>query len=210
MSGSAGLSDGGSAGARPERFLELLEPVKGSLLAYCRQMLWLADDCEDVLQAALAAAFADFGRYQEGTNFPAWIFAYVQNIAYATNRKRQAFYRRHDEHVDPAELGADHDESDRESAHHAVVAGSTGVYEHFDDRVKRSLLRLPEAERAALLLRAIGGFSYKEIAVILDKPIGSVMSSLSRARESMRGYLAGYPAEVGWQAQQPGGGHGLQ
>ncbi len=71
------------------RFLALVEPIRSTLIAYSRQVVWFPSDCEDVLQTAMVTAFAAFPRYQEGTNFRAWMFKHLQNSAWNHNRRRR-------------------------------------------------------------------------------------------------------------------------
>jgi len=67
--------------------------------------------------------------------------------------------------------------------------------EHFDDRVVEALWKLTIAERAVLLLRAIGDFSYHEIHEILSIPLGSVVGYMSRSRTKLRQSLAEYATQ---------------
>jgi RNA polymerase sigma-70 factor (ECF subfamily) len=71
------------------------------------------------------------------------------------------------------------------------------VLEHLDQVVAEALDKLPPLERAVLLLRAIGDFSYQEIHELLSIPVGSVMGYLSRARQRLRISLGEYAAEQG-------------
>ncbi len=71
------------------------------------------------------------------------------------------------------------------------------LLDHLDDTLTAALEKLPTPERAVLLLRAIGEFSYYEIHGLLSIPVGSVMGYLSRARKKLRVSLAAYAAERG-------------
>lgn len=143
----------------------------------------------DALQSAVMNAFRDFDLYAEGTNFRAWLFRYVNHEV--LNRNRAA--ARHPN----AELSED------------VAAGSGGIAEQTpnidrlldspeivldlcDDALAQAVLRLPDQQRSIFLLRAVGEFPYREIAEILDIPIGTVMGLLARARERLRSHLFEY------------------
>ncbi len=59
----------------------------------------------------------------------------------------------------------------------------------FDDEISRALSKVPTQYRSVLLLVDVNGMSYKEAALILECPAGTVMSRLSRARQKLRGFL---------------------
>jgi RNA polymerase sigma-70 factor (ECF subfamily) len=178
------------------RFLALLEPWRGPLESYVRRMLRDRDAAEDVLQSALAEAYADFDRFQEGTNFKAWIFRYATLQAFNRNRK-------HEPTPSGDELASDlsAEESWGLVANEGVLAALLErpevVFDHFDDAIVRALAALAPLERATLLLRSLGDFSYREIHDLLAIPVGSVIGYLSRARSRMRLALAEFAAARG-------------
>jgi RNA polymerase sigma-70 factor, ECF subfamily len=175
-------------------FLELLLPLRKQLEVYCRRMLRNPSDVEDVLQTAVARAFAQFDRYREGTNFKAWVFRHVTLEIF--NRNRQP---------SPAALGeAPADQLAEEcweqvegDVFAAMLDDPDVLLEYFDDAVIAALENLAPLERAVLLLRAIGEFSYKEMHELLAVPLGSVIGYLSRARKRMRMALAEYAESRG-------------
>ena len=79
----------------------------------------------------------------------------------------------------------------------SVLEDPGPLLEHFEDQVVDALWQLTTAERAVLLLRAVGEFSYHEIHNILAIPLGSVIGYLSRSRKKMRQSLADYAAQRG-------------
>jgi RNA polymerase sigma-70 factor (ECF subfamily) len=170
------------ANEKSEVFLALLLPLQRSLEVYCRRILRKPSDAEDVLQSALMGAFARFDRYAEGTNFRAWIFRFVTLEAFNWNRKRE-----------PALLGEVLDDLSiqpiEQLPNHALgtlIENPGPLMEHFEDHVVHALWQLTPSERAVLLLRAVGEFSYQEMHNILSIPLGSVIGYLSRARQKMR------------------------
>jgi RNA polymerase sigma-70 factor (ECF subfamily) len=181
--------------ARADAFVELLQPLQRPLEVYCRRMLHNRSQVEDVLQTAVARAFANFDRYVEGTNFKAWIFRLVTLEIFNRNRQHEP--------LSLAEAAADLPAEEswelvvQENTFAAMLEDPDVVLEHFDDLVVEALERLAPAERAVLLLRAVGEFSYKEIHELLSIPLGSVMGYLSRARHRLRIALADYAAERG-------------
>lgn len=172
--------------------MALLLPLQRSLEVYCRRILRNSSDTEDVLQSAVMEAFARFDRYAEGTNFRAWIFRFVTLEACNRNRKRE-----------PTLLGEFLDdlptqplEDLPDDALDMLVENPGPLMEHFEDHVVHALWQLTPSERAVLLLRAVGEFSYQEMHEILATPLGSVMGYLSRARQKMRRSLLDCAAQL--------------
>lgn len=176
-------------------FLEYLQPLRESLEGYGRRMLRDRSQVEDVLQSAVAKAFAGFDRYVEGTNFKAWLFRIVTLEIFNRNRKHEPVVFGEV----PTDLPVE--ESWELVAHEGVFAAMLDepdvILECFDDVVVSALERLAPLERAVLLLRSVGEFSYQEIHELLSIPLGSVMGYLSRARKRLRIALADYAAERG-------------
>ncbi|MEX2139451.1 MAG: sigma-70 family RNA polymerase sigma factor [Pirellulales bacterium] len=177
-----------------DRFVRHLEPLQGALEAYCRRSLRDQGEVPDVLQSAIANALQDFDLYAEGTNFRAWIFRY---ISYEVLNRNRAFARRRATDW-PAEPSREPALSPIEELdYQALLREPDRVLDHCDDAVAIAVRELPELERQVLLLRAIGGLAYREIAEVLEVPLGTVMSYLSRARERMRRKLVEFGHERG-------------
>jgi RNA polymerase sigma-70 factor (ECF subfamily) len=192
---------------KADRFLELLRPLQQPLEIYSRRMLRTPSLVEDVLQSAVARAFIQFDRYAEGTNFRAWIFRFVTLEIFNRNRKVEpVFFGEVPPNLAVEETG---DLLAQEDTVAAILEDPDAALEHFDDVVVEALQRLAPLERAVLLLRSIGEFSYKEIHELLAIPLGSVMGYLSRARKQLRLSLADYAAQCGLFRPDtlPGGPH---
>jgi len=142
-------------------------------------------DAEDLVQETYLKAYRGFGGFQEGTNLKAWLYKILTNTFINTYRAKK---RRPNESdiEDVEELYLYH----RLGGLEAVAAGRSAedqVLEHVTDaEVKKALESLPEQFRIAVLLGDVEGFSYKEIAEILDIPIGTVMSRLHRGRKALQ------------------------
>jgi RNA polymerase sigma-70 factor (ECF subfamily) len=149
---------------------------------------------EDVLQTAVAAAFAEFEPGQVA-NFKAWMFRFLTLSVFNRNRKHEPVTF---EEV-PTDLAAEEswDLVTMGDSFAAMLEDPEVVLEHFDDVVVEALEELAPLERAVLLLRAIGEFNYREIHELLAIPFGSVIGYLSRARKRLRIALANYAAERG-------------
>ena len=150
----------------------------------------------DVLQSALANAFRDFDLYAEGTNFRAWMYRYVSyevlNRNRAQAREREVELPR--DLVDPRTTGTSAPIND---AMERLLEKPEIVMDQCDEALSEAVLQLPRMERSILLLRAIGDFKYREIADILDVPIGTVMGLLARSRERLRQRLLEYATKRG-------------
>jgi RNA polymerase sigma-70 factor (ECF subfamily) len=173
---------------KPERFLEHLGPLQRKLEGYCRRMVYSPDAVPDVLQSAIASAYRDFDLYAEGTNFPAWIFAYVHREIQNTNRR----LRKHKGAGEPEDVAAPdawHPPHEL-PVHRLLLDAPEVVLDRCDADLAGGVQSLRQLEREVLLLHAIGEFKYREIAEILDVPIGTVMSALARARHRVREHLA--------------------
>jgi len=175
---------------KSEVFLALLLPLQRTLEIYCRRLLRNPSDAEDVLQSAVMEAFARFDRYAEGTNFRAWIFRFVTLEAFNRNRKREPDLLGEF----PDDLPARPTDELYEVALEMLVEDPGPVMEQFEAEIVHALRQLTPSERAVLLLRAVGGLSYREMHEVLSIPLGSVMGYLSRARLKMRQSLLGFAA----------------
>lgn len=170
--------------ADAERFLELLRPLERELELYCRRLIWDPNLVPDALQNALRRGMGAFARYRPEASFRAWIFRILTREVFALNRKH-ARRGRFEFQLDPAELEALAVEETSGTAS-APCPGQERLERWLDDELLAALKTLTENERAVLLLQALGGFRYREIAELLEMPMGSVMGFLARARRKMR------------------------
>jgi RNA polymerase sigma-70 factor (ECF subfamily) len=188
-------------------FIELLNPHKDSLYRVCKSLVWNSNDIEDALQTAIMSAYKSFDKFEEGSNFKAWIIKYLINTVFNFNKKytRQSMFETFHEGILDAGK-ASHDEHDnpdmfemleRENIYHEILKNPLKLLEGMDKSMKDSLLKLNTAERTVFLLKAITDHSYKEIANILEIPVGTVMSHLYRARAKLRETLCDYARESG-------------
>ena len=181
---------------KPENFLRHLEPLRGALESYCRRSLHDPGAVGDVLQAAVANAFRDFHRYVEGTNFRAWIFRYLNGEVRNANRRAGRTPRALDSRAErPVEetwqLAPDGPLAE------ALRDDPEAVLDRCDEAVAEAVRALPAQEQSVLMLRAVGEFTYREMAEILGIPLGTVMTCLSRGRLRLRQRLLDYGREHG-------------
>ena len=186
--------------SKAERFLQRLTPLQAALEAYCRRSLRDSSAVEDVLQNTVSKTFRDFHLYAEGTNFRAWVFKYLNLEIYAGNRQ---FQRRRHQSL-PEEPSADEawEMALNEPLFESLLENPEAVLDHCDESLAGAVADLKPLERSVLLLRAVGEFKYREIADILEVPIGTVMSSLARGRRRVRQRLVEFGEEQGWLRAQ--------
>jgi RNA polymerase sigma-70 factor, ECF subfamily len=156
-------------------------------------------DAEDLVQDTYLRAYRSFHTFEAGTNLRAWLFRILTNTFINSYRSKQ---RRPQE----SELG-DIEELylyKRISGGEAGRSAEDTLFDLFtDDEVKGALEELPENFRLPVLLADVEDFSYKEIAEILDIPIGTVMSRLHRGRKAMQKKLADFATERGLLVRTP-------
>jgi RNA polymerase sigma-70 factor (ECF subfamily) len=178
------MSESGTATDRrrlEERFERDALPLMPELYAAAMRLTRNPSDAEDLLQEAYLRAYRGFGSFQEGTNLRAWLYRILTNAYINTYRKRQR---------EPQTISADDAPEwylyDQLAETGGEPSAETEVLESLPDaEVQDALAELPEQFRMAVLLADVEGFSYKEIAEILDIPIGTVMSRLHRGRRAL-------------------------
>ncbi len=162
-------------------------------------------DAEDLVQETYAKAFAARSRFEMGTNLKAWLYRIQTNAFINTYRKRQREPQRSDaETIEDWQLAraASHDSGGLVSAEERAIDGLGDV------DIREALARLPEEFRLAVYLSDVEGFAYKEIAQIMESPVGTVMSRLHRGRKMLREILRDHAAELGFRGAAEGGSHG--
>jgi RNA polymerase sigma-70 factor, ECF subfamily len=164
------------------RFERDVMPLLSNLYSSALRMTRNPADAEDLVQETVLRAYRGFGGFQEGTNLKAWLYRILTNSFINTYRKKQR-------EPTTVEGPDDLDEwylFDRLGARNVEPSAESEVLEQLpDEAVQRALEALPEGFRMAVLLADVQGFSYKEIAEMLDIPIGTVMSRLHRGRKAL-------------------------
>ncbi|WP_062302702.1 sigma-70 family RNA polymerase sigma factor [Demequina subtropica] len=176
--------------------LSYMDQLYGAALRMTRN----GADAEDLVQETFAKAFAAQDKFTPGTNLKAWLYRIQTNAFINSYRKKQREPKRSDaETVEDWQLAAaaEHTSAGLASAEDRAL-DAIG-----DDEVKRALSELSEDFRMAVYLSDVEGFAYKEIAQIMDTPVGTVMSRLHRGRKLLREKLRDYAAERGLYEKAP-------
>jgi RNA polymerase sigma-70 factor (ECF subfamily) len=163
------------------RFERDAVPLLSGLYSSALRMTRNPADAEDLVQETFLRAYRGFAGFQEGTNLKAWLYRILTNTFINSYRKRQR---------EPQTVPDDNVEDwylyDRLAARGSAASAEATVLEAMpDEDVRAALEALPEGFRMAVLLADVEGFSYKQIAEILDVPIGTVMSRLHRGRRAL-------------------------
>ncbi|MGO8875599.1 MAG: sigma-70 family RNA polymerase sigma factor [Acidimicrobiales bacterium] len=172
-------------------FAEDTEQFMGSLYSAALRMTRNPSDAEDLVQETYLKAYRSYDSFRAGTNLKAWLYRILTNTFINAYRAR----RRHPEETELEEV-EDFYLFHRLGGLEAAAAGRSAEDEVLesmtDEEVKQAIESLPEAFRMAVLLADVEGFSYKEIAGIMDVPIGTVMSRLHRGRRALQKALHEY------------------
>jgi len=158
-------------------FDSLAMPYLDSLYNTAYRMTRSAEDAEDLVQETFFKAYKYYDKFQEGTNLKAWLFKILKNTFINNYRKKKLEPRS----VDFAEI---------EDSFERIVRR--------DDDVRRALESLPYDYRMVVILADLEDFSYKEIADVLDCPVGTVMSRLYRGRKLLEKALLKYARQHGY------------
>jgi RNA polymerase sigma-70 factor, ECF subfamily len=158
----------------PERFEQVVLPHLDAAYNLARWLIRSPADAEDVVQEACLRALRFFDGFRGGDS-RAWLLKIVRNTCYSWVKKNR-----------PTELSDEFDET----VHSAEVLGTDAeaklVSRANSEQVRKALETLPAGFREVLVLREIEELSYKEISDVTGVPMGTVMSSLSRARQRLR------------------------
>lgn len=154
-----------------EKVLEHID----SLYNLALRMTQNKQDAEDLVQEAVLRAYRFFHKFERGTNFKAWIMTILRNIYINQYRKRVK---------EPMKV-----EFEEVEDFISLPEISGAQEEIFSETIKPSIDRLPEELRTTITLFYVDGLSYKEIAKVMNCPVGTVMSRLYTARQVLKKHL---------------------
>ncbi|MCH6196482.1 sigma-70 family RNA polymerase sigma factor [Corynebacterium mastitidis] len=183
--------------------LPLLDQLYGGALKMTRNPA----DAEDLVQETYMKAFQAFDRFQAGTNLKAWLYRIMTNTYINSYRKKQR---------QPVQTSAE--EMTDYQLYTTSSHDSTGLVSAEVEALKRipnqqivdALDQLREDYRMVVYYSDVEGLAYKEIAEIMDTPLGTVMSRLHRGRKQLRGLLKEVAQEQGIGLDHPENGENAQ
>jgi RNA polymerase sigma factor (sigma-70 family) len=154
------------------------------------------DDANDLVQDTYLKAFRFINSFQQGTNSKAWLFRILKNSFINDYRKKS----KEPSKVDYQEVETVYNSADEPEHTGATVDLRTeSVQDLIGDEVAMALNGLPVDFRTVIILCDIEGFTYEEMAKILDIPIGTVRSRLHRARNLLKEKLRSYANKMGYK-----------
>lgn len=157
-----------------ERIVGLLPRLRRFALTLTRR--W--EDADDLVQATVERALTRLGGWREDTRLDSWLFKMMQNLWIDQTRARRV-------------RGGDTVGGDSDLALLPGVDGRPLMEARLTLRATLdAVMQLPDEQRTVILLVVVEGFSYREAAEVLDVPIGTVMSRVSRARAVLEGKFA--------------------
>jgi RNA polymerase sigma-70 factor (ECF subfamily) len=176
-------------------FDSLTMPFVDSLYNTAYRMTGNSQDAEDLVQETFFKAYKYYDKFEEGTNLKAWLFKILKNTFINNYRKKK---------LEPKSVEfSDIEESFEKIVRHDPDRQPLDPEEQFlsgvmDEGVKKALDSLPHDYKMVVILADLEDFSYKEIAEILDCPVGTVMSRLYRGRKLLEKALIRFAKNHGY------------
>ncbi|MDZ7725197.1 MAG: sigma-70 family RNA polymerase sigma factor [candidate division KSB1 bacterium] len=171
--------------------LEHMDSLYSTALRYTHNV----QEAEDLVQDTYMRAYRFFDKYQKGTNFRAWIFRIMTNTFINKYRKK----KRQPQKVELDKVAFSIKQKDEQKKLGQWYKYDESRYDgYFDDEVSKALSKLSDYFRIVVLLADVEGFTYKEIAKIIDRPNGTVMSRLFRGRRILKNMLSDYAKDEGY------------
>lgn len=174
-------------------FDEEIIPHMDALHNFALRLTTDVNDAEDLVQDTIVKAYRFFNSYERGTNAKAWMFRILKN-SFINNYRKSS---KKPSEVDYDEI-ASYYESVRAERTETSDLESLMFREMMDDDLSNALMRLPEDFRTVVLLCDVEGYTYEEIANMLDVPIGTIRSRLHRGRNLLKSELQDYAGKRGY------------
>ena len=178
---------------KEQLFEDELLPHADALYNFAYHLTYNEEDANDLVQETFMKAFRFINSFDSGTNAKAWLFKILKN-AYINEYRRKS---KAPSHVDYEDIIGYQDSED--SAIGEFTDLREELFNHMmGDEVTNAINSLPIDFRTVILLCDVEGFTYEEIAKILDVPIGTVRSRLFRARNDLKDKLKAYAVKMGF------------
>lgn len=172
-------------------------PHINSMYNFAFRLTMDEDDANDLVQDTYLKAFRFINSFERGTNAKAWLFRILKNSFINDYRKRS----KEPSKIDYQEVEATYNSEESAEVEHTSDLRVESVQDMIGDEVANALNSLPVDFRTVIVLCDIEGFTYEEMAKILDIPIGTVRSRLHRARNLLKDKLRDYAATMGYNTQ---------
>jgi RNA polymerase sigma factor (sigma-70 family) len=169
-------------------------PLIGSLYNFAYRLTLDEDDANDLVQETYMKAYRFFDSYEQGTNAKAWLFRILKNSFINDFRKKS----KQPSKVDYQEVESFYNSDDIDE-NITTDLRIESVQEMIGDEVANALNALAVDFRTIIILCDLEGFTYEEMAKILDIPIGTVRSRLHRARNLLKDKLKKYASTMGYK-----------
>ncbi len=170
-------------------------PHINSMYNFAFRLTMDEDDANDLVQDTYLKAFRFIASFERGTNAKAWLFRILKNSFINDYRKRS----KEPSKVDYQEVETTYNSDDGLETQVTSDLRTESVQDLIGDEVANALNALPVDFRTVIILCDIEGFTYEEMAKILDIPIGTVRSRLHRARNLLKDKLRNYAISMGYK-----------
>jgi RNA polymerase sigma-70 factor (ECF subfamily) len=172
-----------------------------SLYAAALRMTRNPADAEDLVQEAMLRAYRSFNQFEPGTNIKAWLFRILTNAYINTYRKKQREPQKiPQENIEEFDL---YQELKNHDPQFSATPETIVLDRLLDSDILEAIDDLPEQFRMAVVLSDLEGFTYAEMAEIMEVPLGTVMSRLHRGRKALQKALFDLAHEKGIVKAKP-------
>lgn len=182
------------------RFEAELMPVISSLYNFAFRLTLDEDDANDLVQETYLKAYRFFDYFEPGTNAKAWLFRILKNSFINDFRKKSKQPAKVDYSEVEGYYNSDEVDAEGDSSGTTTDLRMESVQDLIGDEVAGALNSLPVDFRTVIILCDLEGFTYEEMAKILDIPIGTVRSRLHRARHFLKEKLEKYAKSMGYNS----------
>jgi len=178
---------------KQEDFEEEIIPHLDAMYNFALRLTSEPNGAEDLVQDTIVKAYRFFSSYEKGTNAKAWLFRILKN-SYINNYRKNS---KKPNQVDYDEISTFYETIRAERTDTSDLEDKM-FRDLIDDDISKALDELPEDFRTVVLLCDVKGFTYEEIANMLDVPIGTIRSRLHRGRNLLKSQLIEYAEERGY------------
>lgn len=182
------------------RFEAELMPVISPLYNFAFRLTLDEDDANDLVQETYLKAYRFFDYFEAGTNAKAWLFRILKNSFINDFRKKSKQPAKVDYSEVEGYYNSEDVDAERDSSGGTTDLRMESVQDLIGDEVASALNSLPVDFRTVIILCDLEGFTYEEMAKILDIPIGTVRSRLHRARHFLKEKLEKYAKSMGYNS----------